>query len=67
MQSDISFLRTREPPEPQGCLMEKSLNFLLPLANYKGYSRSAIRGTQRENSSKPLKHSIVKSILVFEW
>ena len=25
------------------------------------------RGTQRECSSKPLKHSIVKRILVFEW
>ena len=24
------------------------------------------RGTQRENSSKPLKHSIVKRILVFK-
>ena len=25
------------------------------------------RGTQREYSSKPLKHSIVKHILVFKW
>ena len=25
------------------------------------------RGTQREYSSKPLKHSIVERILVFEW
>ena len=25
------------------------------------------RGTQREYSSKPLKHSIVKRILVFKW
>ena len=27
----------------------------------------AFRGTQREYSSKPLKHSIVKRILVFKW
>ena len=27
---------------------------------------TSIRGTQREYSSKPLKHSIVKCILVFE-
>lgn len=33
MQSDISFLRTREPPRPEGCLMVKPLNVLLPLAN----------------------------------
>ena len=26
-----------------------------------------VRGTQREYSSKPLKHSIVERILVFEW
>ena len=26
-----------------------------------------LRGTLRENSSKPLKHSIVKRILVFKW
>ena len=29
-------------------------------------SSSLIRGTQREYSSKPLKHSIVKRILVFK-
>ena len=28
--------------------------------------QSQIRGTQREYSSKPLKHSIVKRILVFK-
>ena len=43
-QSDISFLRTREPPEPQECLMEKPLNFLQPLANYEGCSRNYARG-----------------------
>ena len=26
-----------------------------------------VRGTQRQYSSKPLKHSIVKRILVFKW
>ena len=39
MQSDIPFLRTRKPPGPQGCLMEKPLNFLHPLGNFEGCSR----------------------------
>ena len=39
MQSDIAFLRTRKPPGPQGCLMEKPLNFLHPLGNFEGCSR----------------------------
>ena len=26
-----------------------------------------VRGTQREYNSKPLKHRIVKRILVFKW
>ena len=30
------------------------------------YGRALVRGTQREYSSKPLKHSIVKRILVFK-
>ena len=47
MQSDIRFLRTREPPGPQGCLMEKSLNLLHPLANYRGYSRSTVSVLER--------------------
>ena len=33
------FLRTRKPPGPQGCLMEKPLNFLHPLGNFEGCSR----------------------------
>ena len=47
MQSVISFLRTREPPGPQGCLMEKSLNLLHPLAYYRGYSRSTVSLLER--------------------
>ena len=39
MQSDIGFLRARKPPGPQGCLMEKPLNFLHPLGNFEGCSR----------------------------
>ena len=39
MQSDIPFLRTRKLPRPQGCLMEKPLNFLHPLGNFEGCSR----------------------------
>ena len=45
-QSDISFLRTREPPGPQECLMKKPLNFLHPLANYEGCSRNHARTWQ---------------------
>ena len=29
--------------------------------------RPVTQGTQRDYSSKPLKHSIVKHILVFKW
>ena len=47
MQSHISFLRTRELPGPQGCLMEKPLNLLHPLANYRGYSRSTVSVLER--------------------
>ena len=39
MQSDIPFLRTRKPPGPQGCLMEKPLNFLHLLGKFEGCSR----------------------------
>ena len=47
MQSHISFLRTRELPGPQGCLREKPLNLLHPLANYRGYSRSTVSVLER--------------------
>ena len=40
------------------CLSMESHNFLMWLF---------IRGTQREYCSKPLKHSIVKRVLVFKW
>ena len=42
-QSDISFRRTRELPGSQKCLMEKPLNLLHPLANYKRCSRNYAR------------------------
>ena len=42
-QSDISFLRTIEPPGPQECLTEKPLNFFQPLENYEGCSRNYAR------------------------
>ena len=42
-----AFLRTRELPGPQGCLMEKPLNLLHPLANYRGYSRSTVSVLER--------------------
>ena len=47
MQSHISFLRTRELPGLQGCLREKPLNLLHPLANYRGYSRSTVSVLER--------------------
>ena len=39
MQSDVGFLRTRKPPGPRGCLMEKPPKFLHPLGNFEGCSR----------------------------
>ena len=41
------------------------LAIVFPFAPIK-YLKYLIRGTQREYSSKPRKHSIVKSILVFK-
>ena len=39
MQLDMGFLRKRKQPGPQGCLIEKPLNFLHPLGNFEGCSR----------------------------
>ena len=47
MQSDIGFLRTRKPPGPQGCLMQKPLNFLHSLGNFEGCLRHYVPVLER--------------------
>ena len=41
-------------------------SLIRPMSVLTGFNCIAVRGTQREYSSKPLKHSIVERILVFE-
>ena len=62
----------QEPLTPNYLLLQKAVHNLPPgsfvkedLFSRKKW-RQANRGTQREYSSKPLKHSIVKRILVFK-
>ena len=49
---------------------ETLMGIRLPVGNPDNFfllqTRIELRGTQREYSSKPLKHSIVKRILVFK-
>ena len=64
---------TKIEPDLSQVRLITALNFFFVCEQYLGrHSRSFIRirsffrGTQREHSSKPLKHSIVKRILVFK-
>ena len=43
-----------------------SLLFIVIIIHSKDFPSSDCRGTQREYSSKPLKHNIVERILVFK-
>ena len=47
-------------------ISEKSFQKFHKLLNFRNANHSEIRGTQREYSSKPRKHSTVKRILVFK-
>ena len=49
------------------CQPDKLISSFFPLRNTHSFdSLTKLRGTQREYSSKPLKHSIVERILVFK-
>ena len=62
MSADVKDFIDPKKKQPDKKPLQAGYRSFIPLS----IVMSFIRGTQRENSSKPLKHSIVKRVLVFK-